>query len=49
MNKADLVYSRAEYSQTEKDVGGIKRYHVVAKGDRHPGTLPVNHEPHGKI
>ena len=26
-----------------------KRHHVAAEGDRCPETLPVNHEPHGKI
>ena len=49
MNKAVLAYSRAEYSQTgrEKEQAESTRHQVAAEGDRYPGTLPVNHEPHG--
>ena len=53
--EAAWAYDRAEQSKTEipsRDRGEKKteseRRNVAVEGDRHPGTLLVNHEPRDK-
>lgn len=50
MNKAALVYIRAEYSQAGKDIEREQAEsgsHNVAAIERHARTLPSRPQPHG--
>lgn len=44
----DRIGQDGNSKQIEERVGRVREMHVAAEGDRHPGTLSVNHKSRGK-